>query len=79
FYPNPSDGNIFMHVDLPNINSIDVTIYNAIGEAVLSKKIIVPSGREIKLDMNNNPDGIYLIEVKTDEGNITKKIIINRP
>ncbi|MFH1004847.1 MAG: M43 family zinc metalloprotease, partial [Bacteroidota bacterium] len=47
FYPNPSDGNIFMHVDLPNINSIDVTIYNAIGEAVLSKKIIVPSGREI--------------------------------
>ncbi|MFH1004559.1 MAG: M43 family zinc metalloprotease, partial [Bacteroidota bacterium] len=64
FYPNPSDGNIFMHVDLPNINSINVTIYNAIGEAILSKKIVVPVSKEIKLDMNNNPDGIYLIEVK---------------
>ena len=78
FYPNPSDGNIFINIDLPDINFIDVTVYNAIGEAVISETIKILSGREIKLDMNNNPDGIYLIEVKTNKGNMTKKIVINR-
>mgnify|MGYP001602240382 CR=1 FL=1 len=77
-YPNPSTGDVFINVGLSNMNSIDVTLFNAIGEAVISKKINMPSNNEIKLDLNNKPDGIYLLEIETSEGNRTKKIIINR-
>jgi len=77
-YPNPSTGDVFMNVTIPNISSADVTIYNAIGDAVLQKRVAISSGNEVKLDMNTRPDGMYLIQMKTSEGTITKKVVINR-
>jgi hypothetical protein len=77
-YPNPSTGDIFMTINVPNISSAEVVVFNAIGEAVLEKKVVVPSNNEIKLDMNSKPDGMYLVKLKTSEGTITKKIVINR-
>ena len=74
-YPNPSAGEVFVITELSNINSMDVKVYNAIGQIVFSKKINLPSA---KVDLSNNPNGIYLFELKTSEGNITKKVILNR-
>jgi hypothetical protein len=77
-YPNPSTGDIFLNMSDAGISKADVFVYNAIGEAVLEKKIVVPSSNEVKLDMNSIPNGIYLIKMKSAEGVVTKKIIINR-
>lgn len=77
-YPNPSTGDIFMNVSDAGISKADVFVYNAIGEAVLSKKVVVPSSNEIKLDMSSIPNGIYMVKMKSTEGVVTKKIIINR-
>jgi hypothetical protein len=74
-FPNPSTGEVFLTYDL--LNTMELKIYNAIGQAVLTRKITVPS-RETKVDLNNNPDGIYLFEVKTPEGTITRKVVLNR-
>ena len=67
-----------MSVNIPSISSADVTVYNAVGGAVLQKRVSISSGDDVRLDMNNRPDGMYLIRLKTTEGTITKKIIINR-
>lgn len=77
-YPNPSTGEVFITAELSNINTVDFKVYNSIGEVVLSKKTNTTSSRETKVDLSNNPDGIYLFQVKTSEGMITKKIVINR-
>lgn len=74
-FPNPSTGEIFINTGSYNINAMDLKVYNVIGQILLSKKINLPS---IKVDLSNSPDGIYLFEIKTPEGNITKKIILNR-
>lgn len=76
-FPNPSTGEVSITM-LSNINSMDLKVYNAIGEAVVTKKINVSASGETKVDLSNNPDGIYLFEVKTSEGTITKKVVINR-
>ena len=76
-FPNPSTGEVFINTELSNINTMDLKVYNAIGEAVVTKKINVSSG-ETKINLSSKPDGIYLFEVKTSEGTITKKVIINR-
>ncbi|MEK6614919.1 MAG: zinc-dependent metalloprotease, partial [Bacteroidota bacterium] len=76
-YPNPSTGEVSI-TSLSNINAMDLKVYNAIGEAVVAKKINVPASGETKINLRDNPDGIYLFQIKTSEGTITKKIIINR-
>ncbi|MBI4929135.1 MAG: T9SS type A sorting domain-containing protein [Bacteroidetes bacterium] len=76
-YPNPSTGE-FSITTLSNINSMDVKVYNAIGEAVVAKKLNVPASGEAKINLSSNPDGIYLFQIKTSEGTITKKVVINR-
>ncbi|MBI3501137.1 MAG: T9SS type A sorting domain-containing protein [Bacteroidetes bacterium] len=75
-YPNPSTGDVFIYVPQTGISTMDIKVYNAIGEAVVTKRITVPA--ETKINMNNNPDGIYLFEMRTPEGTVTKKVIINR-
>jgi len=76
-YPNPSAGVIYMSVGLPNVSSVDVTIFDVLGKAVLTRKINVPS-QEVELNLEDNPDGIYLIEVNTPLGKITQKVVLNR-
>ena len=77
-YPNPSSGDIFMNVNSTTISSADITIFNAIGDIVLQKRVPISSGSAVKFEMINHPDGMYLIQMKTAEGTITKKVILNR-
>lgn len=77
-FPNPSTGNFSMNITLPHVTSADMVIYNALGEAVLEKKISIPAGNNVDVDMNNHPEGMYLIKMKISEGTITKKIVISR-
>ena len=74
-FPNPSTGEVFIST---NVNSMDVKVFNAIGEAVVTKKINVPSSGDAKINLSNSPDGIYLFQMKTSEGTITKRVVINR-
>ena len=77
-YPNPSTGDIFVNVQDAGISQADIMLYNAIGEAVLTKKVVVPYSEEIKIDASNIPNGIYLVKMKSTEGTVTKKVIINK-
>jgi len=77
-YPNPSTGEVFMNLNISDVSSADITVFNSIGEAILSKKVTVPSTKEIKLDLNSKPNGVYLVKIKTSEGTVTKKIVINK-
>ena len=77
-YPNPSSGDFIINVENAGVSVADVSVYNALGEAIIQKRIIVPSGGEMKVDLNNKPDGIYMIKMKTSAGTVTKKVILNR-
>ena len=77
-YPNPSTGELFITIDHPSVSSAEVSIFNALGEAVLEKKVNIPGSRTAKLDMNDKPEGMYLVRMKTNEGTVTRKVVINR-
>lgn len=65
-YPNPTPG--FIHVS---------------GEKILEIKIRNSAGKEIKLndtdiiDISDQPDGLYLIEIVTEKGQFSDKILKN--
>ncbi len=72
-YPNPAD-NQFTIVS-PHTKIIDFNFFDARGRRVI--KIIEQTNTSYTLDIAKLETGIYYIEVITEEGTITKKIIKN--
>ena len=72
-YPNPSNGMIRISNDQQlKINT--VTIVNLLGEQLLSREINLNS-TYLEFNLNHLPDGTYFINLTTEKGSITKKLI----
>ncbi len=71
-YPNPANSSISLdyNADLISINSI--TIINAQGKTIHST-----TGNCTTLPFNGAASGMYILQINTDQGLITKKIIVN--
>lgn len=68
-FPNPVKETLFINTH--NGESVlNIQIYDLLGKLVNNKEMI---GRE--LDVNDLKSGIYLLEIKTTDGVVTKKII----
>ncbi len=69
-FPNPSHG-IF---NIEGIGeNVDVTIYNAFGEQILSNEMNLPR----KLDLSTQPNGVYFIRIFAKDGVHFEKLVIN--
>jgi beta-glucanase (GH16 family) len=72
-YPNPATD--YIQVSVPGeLANKEVTIYDLSGNLVLRSKINT-SANESFLDINRLPKGIYILNFKSDQKNITKKLI----
>ena len=69
-YPNPSNGRFFINSS-EIINSI--TIRNVLGELVNS--VVLSSFSDV-IDLRKERNGFYLVEIYTDSGMMTKKLIV---
>lgn len=73
-YPNPTAGHYY--IDLSNCESADVTIFNALGEVVLSKHI--DSKHDSTVEGYLPMGGEYYVTVTTAEGSQTTKLVVKR-
>jgi PKD repeat protein len=69
--PNPSSNGVFTVA----CGNATVTVYNLIGEIVISKQ--VTEGKH-NIDLSNESNGSYFISIATEKNVTTKKIIINK-
>lgn len=76
-YPNPcTNGKITISASSEDIS--EITISNIAGQKVLNKEYEFPV-QEIKLQLSDMPNGIYLVQVKTtDNKYIVKKLIVSK-
>lgn len=70
--PNPSSGHFVVGVPLGSKGSIH--IFNLLGEAVYHSSI---NNQLSDINLMSQPNGIYIIIVQTEEGAVSRKIIIN--
>ena len=67
-YPNPASD--YVTIDLQNENILQkTTIYNSLGQ-------IVKTSTGVTIDTSDLSKGIYILEVITNEGKASKKLII---
>jgi hypothetical protein len=69
-FPNPAQ----TQFQLNNSEPVKVIIQNALGQEVLYKSI----KENEPVDVQNLPNGVYLITIQTSSSTITKKVIIQR-
>ncbi|MBI3501613.1 MAG: DUF1028 domain-containing protein [Bacteroidetes bacterium] len=74
-FPNPASGVVNVQMSGPSADGVQIEIYNVIGERVYSESVIGRQSSVIRLDA---PSGIYFLQVKTSEGIVNTKIIINK-
>ncbi|PCJ00860.1 MAG: hypothetical protein COB15_01950 [Flavobacteriales bacterium] len=76
-YPNPNSGVFTLNVNTTNIKELNIQVMNAQGQVVYTKnnfKNIANVNEQI--DLSNNAKGIYFINVTSDKGVKTHKVIV---
>jgi Secretion system C-terminal sorting domain len=74
-FPNPSSTGLFT-VDAGASSKTIITVYNILGNVVYNKEMIA-TGKQV-IDLSNQANGSYFVNIKKDNEVITKKIMINK-
>jgi len=76
-YPNPSRDIFYVTFMSEDIQDLEVRIINIIGEVIVTENLEQFVGEYNKqVDLTNNTKGIYFLEIKTNDGVINKKLIL---
>ena len=70
-YPNPVNDNLYLEVD-DDIK--EVSVYNITGMMVYNEQFTNYNER-LTIDLSNFDNGIYFVKIKSDSGEILKKIV----
>jgi hypothetical protein len=70
-YPNPSSGIFTVHF---NVSSYSITVLNQLGEEVFNKFNLTENNQTVNL--YGLPKGVYFINLKSDDLQVTRKVII---
>jgi len=75
-YPNPSNGKFNINANLPSPENIRISVCNMLGQeiAVVHNGMLGQSG--FTLDLSNQPNGIYLLNIVSGNETVTKRIEI---
>ncbi len=73
-FPNPSTGlvNVMMPTNTSNFN---VVVYNVVGEQITNRTV---NSNFAKIDLNNQPNGVYFVKVTSNGEVTTKKVLLSK-
>ncbi len=77
-FPNPSSiGSVFVSIPGERSDEVigDISLYNIAGTKVWEERAVF-SGGQYELNYGDMPAGVYLIQVQTQEYNLTKKLVV---
>lgn len=76
-YPNPAKE--FLKIDFTSIKyqNLSTTLYDMSGRLVLTREYSTYNS-DLVLNTSNLPNGVYILKVKTDKGEFSKKVLISK-
>jgi hypothetical protein len=73
-FPNPSSGQFSIGFVLNGSDYATIEVISSIGQLVHSEAVVGPFGT-INLSLNDQPNGLYIVHLQTQEGTIVQKWI----
>jgi hypothetical protein len=77
-FPNPSSGNVSVNIGAMDMGTVNVKIYNIMGEVIAESAGNASVTRKLNFDLTQYPSGLYFVEIKGDNVQATKKVIISK-
>ena len=77
-YPNPSNGEFNLSLNFSTEQDVEIRIFNTIGELLALRTMNNTSNSVVEFNLNNNAEGFYFVNIKTNNESITKRISIIR-
>jgi hypothetical protein len=76
-YPNPNNGDFRVEFELMQPELINLSLYNGTGQMIATESWNGLAGEYKKnYDLNNLPAGVYLLQLRAGDKQMTKKVII---
>lgn len=72
-YPNPSAG--VLTVEVEKFENKQLKVYNVLGECILQQAV---SASNFQIDLSNQINGIYLLQLETGGISLSKRVIIDK-
>ena len=77
-FPNPSTGKVMLTVNGNSSPEFTVTVYNVLGETVVSSSKYKAGTTNVELNLTNAPSGLYLVKIQSNEGTAVKHLTIDQ-
>lgn len=78
-YPNPSSGRFTVKLDVSiNTSNAQIQVVDMLGHTVLKAGSEVFVNGEASLNLDGVSNGVYMVQISTEQGVITKRITINK-
>ncbi|MFH1005111.1 MAG: M43 family zinc metalloprotease [Bacteroidota bacterium] len=77
-FPNPSDENIFVNFSIFDLGKVNIKVCNLVGEVIANVTDNISVPKKIKINLADQSNGIYFVEIRTENKSITKKLILNK-
>ena len=76
-YPNPVSDLVFVDLELESTSdNVNIEMINASGERVLSQNFGRVLNQTLELNVSNLANGIYMMNIRTEDGLSSKKLVI---
>ncbi len=75
-YPNPTNGEVLVNVDLANAQDFTISVVNTLGQTIKELKQSQSNGGAIKMDLSGQTAGVYFLTLKSKSGSVSKRIIL---
>jgi hypothetical protein len=77
-HPNPSNGLINIITTLPNVQNLDITIHNSLGQLISNTKHTGVTSNVFSMDLSSYANGVYIVTVNNGEEKIVKRLILSK-
>ncbi len=79
-FPNPSNGNAVIHYTLQEKSSLAFAITDATGKVIITTNTreFEKGEHDYEVDLTDQDNGMYLVQLKTNHGNKTLKLVVKR-
>jgi PKD repeat protein len=77
-YPNPTKGEFIVEIDLPTADNYVIKVTNMLGKELETIVETNTQGGVYRVDLGAYADGVYFVQVQTDEETTIKKVTLSK-